>query len=504
MKKILSLALCLILLLSLFTGCGDGGTTPPKKELTVDTTNIGFVNKTATFDIDVNVEENEKTIVPHALFSDGVCLQRMAVLRVHGETKDDNIALELNGTIYYGTVADGKFEIYVEPQDAGGPYTMTLFSDTAKRTVENVYIGEVFICSGQSNMAFEPRWCSPHHDEDIANANFDEIRLVNIPRTTPSLPMENFDSLTWTGANPSSVNTFSAVGYLFGREIYETLNVPVGLIHAAWGGSIAAFWMPVEYYDPLSQEIKIQLSNDETHRPFVGYNGMIAPLQDFRTRGVVWYQGESNANNTAKTYDREMETLIQSWRETMGNMNLGFTIIELPRYSSSPYRWAEIREKQQLIAANDPLVCMSVAIDLGDWADIHPRDKSVISRRAAEETLKTFFFIDQNPYPTVKSIKRISKTQVKIIFEGVGDGIEVKNFANGFETSPDEDSFEPIVSFEYDSNSITITSEKNIGYVRYGYRCMYKNVDYTNDVSTQVSVWNSYGNPLDQFFLKVS
>lgn len=189
----------------------------------------------------------------------------------------------------------------------------------------------------------------------------------------------------------------------------------------------------------------------------------------------------------------------------MPNDDLAFTIIELPRYSGATNCWATIREKQRLVAESDPLACMSVSIDLGDWGDIHPRDKSQFTHRAAEEILRAFFSVENiAPYPTVQRIERLSDKQVRIVFDGVGDGITVIDMALGFETSTNGKFYTMIASYEYDANSITITATDTIEYIRYGYRCVYTQVDYQKDISKQVSVRNSYGKPLDQFVAKVS
>lgn len=464
-----------------------------------------MVIETPNFELDTSVAEDPLKIEPNALYSSGVCLQRDAVLHIWGTTTETSIAVELNGKMYYGTVADGRFDIYIAPQEAGGPYAMTFYGNTAKRTVRDVYIGEVFLCSGQSNMELWMSQCAEYHYEDIMSADSGQIRLLAVDKNTSETPLENLPDLSWSGTKPDHVSRFSCVAYLFGREMHQRLGVPVGIVTAAWGGSIAAFWMPQSKYEELSAEYDIYTIPGTTEfTPCIGYNAMIAPLRDFAFRSVLWYQGESNGNHTAKFYDKEMEGLIQSWREAMDNEGLGFTIIELPRCKDGMTYWSTIREKQQIVASNDPLVCMSVSIDLGDWSDLHPRDKTLFAKRAAEETLKTFFSVeDIAPYPTVRTIERISDHEVRIWFDGVGEGITVSEFANGFEVSENGNNYTMITSYTCDEESITVTSVGRIAYVRYGYRCIYTNVDYQSDVKLQLSVWNSYGNPLDQFVMPV-
>lgn len=464
------------------------------------------VNQTPTFELDRAVPEGNETIVPNSIYSDGMCLQRERVLCIRGKTSEQAICAELNGEVYYGTVEDGQFRIALAPQQAGGPYSLTIYGKTAKLTIKQVYIGEVFLCSGQSNMEIWMSQCASVHYDDIVSADNNQIRLLSIPKETSQMPLETIDDLTWNGAQPESVAAFSCVAYLFGREMQERLNVPIGLVNASWGGSIAAFWMPESKYQELCTRYDIYtISGTTEFTPCLGYNGMIAPIRDYGFRSVLWYQGESNGNPTAEFYDKELEGIIAAWRNEMSNNELGFTIIELPRYSEATNYWATIREKQQLVAQNDPLVCMSVSIDLGDWGDIHPQDKTLFAHRAAEGTLQTLFNVDNiQPYPTVLRVERISDKQVRIVFDGVGDGITVTDMAIGFETSANGSFWTMIADYDFDENSITITGQNEIVYLRYGYRCIYTQVDYQGDVSNQVSVWNSFGNPLDQFCMKIA
>ena len=452
--------------------------------------------------MDPAVPEQTDAVVMDPLYSDGMCLQREKPLRITGSTTASNVAVELCGTVYYGSVDDGRFVIPIPAQAAGGPYTMTVYTENAKKTIENVYVGEVFLCSGQSNMEMLLSWCGDYHMLDAETANFDEIRLVTIPKRSSQTPEETVTDAVWQNATMKTVAEFSCVAFLFAREMHEQLGVPVGVVSASWGGSTAAFWMPEETYKPLSEEIDVYTLDSTEFTPCIGYNGLIAPLTDYTFRGVLWYQGCSNANATAVTYDRELQALIKSWRKAFSDEALAFTIIELPRYQDATY-WPVIRTMQQRVAKADPLVCMSVSIDLGEFGDIHPKDKTLFGKRAAQETLAMLFGYEQPVYPKVQEVRRISENQVQLIFNGVGEGLLVKNEGNGFEVSSNGKSYRRISGIEWDDRSVTITSQEPIQSIRYGYRIVYTNVAYQDDVTLQVSVWNSYGNPLDQFELEV-
>lgn len=452
----------------------------------------------AAFTPDPAVPEQADAVAMDTLFSDGMCLQREKPLTITGATAAAHVAVELNGIIYTGTVDNGRFTVPIPALSAGGPYTMTVYTESAKKTVRNVYVGEVFLCSGQSNMEMLLGWCGDYHMLDAECANYDDIRILSIPKRASQTPEKSVTEAIWQSATMNTVVDFSCMAFLFAREMHEALGVPVGVVNASWGGSTAAFWMPKETYEPLSSQIDIYTMNTTEFTPCIGYNGLIAPLTQYTFRGVLWYQGCSNANATAVTYDRELKALIGSWRDAFRDESLAFTIIELPRYQDATY-WPVIRLMQKRVADADPLACMSVSIDLGEFGDIHPKNKTLFAERAAEETLALLFDHPKPVYPTVKEIQRISENQVKLIFDGAGEGLVVKNDGNGFETSENGRNYRRISGIEWDDNSVTITSDDPIQSVRYGYRIVYTNVAYQDDVTLQVSVWNSYGNPLDQF-----
>ncbi len=458
------------------------------------------INTTPNFQVDTSVPEGENRIMPNGTYSDGACLQRDRVLHITGTTLEKHIAVEFRGTYYFAEVNKGKFELYLPAQEAGGPFTMTFYGNTTKHTLTDVYVGEVFLFSGQSNMEWRMVWSDKYVLDEIYSANNEQIRMLDIPRVTSTTVINTLDGVAWTGATPHTVSRFSCFAYLYGKQMQEELGVPVGLITASWGGTSAGWWTPKEVHDQIRSENNIGAEDSAAY----GYNSMIAPLQDYAVRNVVWYQGESNIH-VANIYDLEMNAMIAAWREQFNDPDLGFVIIGLPRYWEFPEKWSVIREKQQAIVAGDSNHCMTVNLDLGDWHDIHPQNKALFAERAVEETLKTYFGKkDITPYPTVKSVERISDTQVKITFDGVGDGLKVTELGNGFEVSSDGKNYQTITSIHSDGNTVTLTAADKITHIRYGYKTNYTNVNYQTDVSLLLSVWNSYGKPLDQFVLTVA
>ncbi len=497
-KKIINVALASSLLFT--SSCSTNNES--KKTLENDNYKIENVITKSEIIIDEAVKEDESnTIRINSIFSDGAVLQRKSVVCLYGKTNDKWIAVKLMDKYYYGTIKNNEFEIYLPPFEAGGPYEMTLFTNTTKKTIHDIYFGEVFLCSGQSNMEFTMS-ASNKQKKDLENASYNEIRLFNIPHSTSLIERDTIGNVSWSEANSKTLANFTAVGYLIGRELHESLNVPIGLINASWGGSIVAFWMDKETYNDVSIEHNIFINTSETvFTPSIGYNAMINPIIRYKMRSVIFYQGESNANNTAKFYDVELSSLIESYRVRSNNPNLGFSIIELPRWGENTYWWAIIREKQQLVASTLNNVSISNNIDQGEFNDIHPQDKHVLASRTAMSILKTFFFADVNPYPVVKQIKKVNNKEIEIYFDSK---VILKNGINGFEISKDDYDYITPKSYKFEKNILTLYSDENINYLRYGYSTeKLGDYDYLNDMSVQVSVYNEYDLPLDQFIRKI-
>ena len=233
---------------------GNGGTqveenpyVPTDSILSFSDKNAGKVITEPTFDISKHTNDAGTNIKPYQIFGNGMCLQRDAVNRLWGKASSTKfIAAELNGKVYYGTVKSKDWEIYLPKMNAGGPYKLTLITEAGRYVINDVYIGEVFYLGGQSNM----EWQVGHSGEvlkdlfstpDCVN---DQIRMMGVPWNLQEEPTtEIANNFKWTGANQSTVRTFSAVGYLFGKHMQAELGCPVGLVWAAVGGSTIECWL---------------------------------------------------------------------------------------------------------------------------------------------------------------------------------------------------------------------------------------------------------------------
>ncbi|WP_201980035.1 sialate O-acetylesterase [Hymenobacter rubidus] len=317
--------------------------------------------------------------------------------------------------------AQGNWLVRVPTVKAGGPYSIAIAGKN-KLQINNVMLGEVWLCSGQSNMNFPiakgEGWRTglKNAAEVIAKANHPTIRLFTVAQKVADSPQRDVSG-SWAVCSPETVGTFSAVAYFFGLEIQQNLNVPVGLIHSSWGGTPAESWTRKDVLEnnPLLRPILTRyntglaqrpayetalaawkqekadnpqstrpkptdpLSAGSNKSPYKLYNGMIRGLEPYTLRGVIWYQGESNAER-AYQYRTLFPALIASWRQDWQQPSLPFYFVQIAPHKSQN---AEIREAQLLTLRTVPHTGMVVTTDVGDSLDIHPRDKLTVGHRLA-------------------------------------------------------------------------------------------------------------------------
>jgi sialate O-acetylesterase len=309
-------------------------------------------------------------------------------------------------------------------------------------TLENVLVGDIWICSGQSNMEFMMGYNQPwtelaNFQAEIANANYPNIRLFTIPRTGSPTPASNCRG-SWNECNPTTVEKFSAAAYFFGREIYNNTNtkIPIGLLETAYGGSNCQAWtsravleadteFKAKYLTPYDAN---PTAGEEFYRPTVLYNGMIAPLIPLNIKGFLWYQGESNVDDPI--YTKLCTAMLQDWRKSFGKSDLPFYYVQLAPYSADPsnyssYNTAIFRELQSNMQAV-PNTGMAVTIDLADEVtNVHPHNKQDVGKRLALLALsKTYGENILNTGPIFESFA-IEGRNIRISFkpETLGGGL---------------------------------------------------------------------------------
>ncbi|RAJ10950.1 sialate O-acetylesterase [Chitinophaga skermanii] len=272
------------------------------------------------------------------------------------------------------TTGDATWQIQIPTPKAGGPYTITL-QGWNTITLNNVLIGEVWVCSGQSNMEWSGNQVWDNVVKAGGNLNNPNIRFFHTPKTTAQTVQDNSPG-NWTVCNEQTIRWFSAVGYFFGKRLNEELNVPIGLINASWGGTPAEVWTPANIVNNnpslLEASKKIAPAQWWPNTPGIAYNAMIAPITKFNIAGTIWYQGESNKAN-ADAYTNLFTSMIKAWRDDWKKV-FPFYFVQIAPYNSGDkdQTGALVREAQ---ANTEKLenTGMVVVTDLVDNInDIHP------------------------------------------------------------------------------------------------------------------------------------
>lgn len=335
------------------------------------------------------------------LFTDNMVLQQQTFVPIWGW---DKAGANITATTswdkkVYKAIADaeGKFVLKVTTPAAGGPYQLTV-NDGKPVTLKNVLIGEVWLCSGQSNMEIPMKGYKSqpilNSNEAILESKNSNIRLFNVPRGSRTTLQTDIKSSQWQEASPVSVAKFSAVGYYYGRLLNKMLNVPVGLICCAYAGSSVQAWMDANALKPFP-EIKIPAPTDSikevSRTPTTLYNAMMHGVIGYGIKGAIWYQGESNYDFPAQ-YDSLFTTFVKDLRTKWGIGNFPFYYVQiapydyaqLPPYNKGgKYNSAFLRETQRLDEEKIPNSAMAVTLDIGEQSTIHPPRKEQVGQRLA-------------------------------------------------------------------------------------------------------------------------
>ncbi len=351
-----------------------------------------------------------------SFFSNNMVLQRNEGVSIWGQDSP-NVEIEVSGSwgnkSYTKSNKEGFWKLKLQTPQAGGPYTV-LINGSKQITLTNVLIGEVWLCSGQSNMAMPLKGLtnSPINgsNETILNSHNSQIRFFDTKKNTSLKPLNDVTG-QWFLTDPSTVGDFSALAYYFGAKLQDVLNIPIGLIHTSWGGSTVEAWMDSQTIEKF-EKIKIPNQIPETQEnrsPTLLYNAMLNPFIPYSIRGFIWYQGEANTSN-AKVYSKLFPAMIKSWRNKWGKNNLPFYFVQISPFDYRKYgeiNSAFLRESQlqtMQIIENSGMVS---TMDLGNCSDIHPAEKELIGNRLAYWALAKNYGIKGISYngPLYKSMK---------------------------------------------------------------------------------------------------
>lgn len=285
------------------------------------------------------------------------------------------------------TGENGKWMTRLKPMEAGGPIELKL-KGTNEIVLKDVLVGDVWVCSGQSNMEWSVA-ASTNSKEEIGNANFPNIRLFDVKKTPKIDPTDDVElDAPWLACTSESIPRFSAVGYFFGRKLHQELDIPIGLISTNWGGTRIEPWTPPVGFEAVEAVKKIPESinreNFNHGTPTTLYNGMVHGLVPFGIKGAIWYQGESNRNDGMLYYEK-MKALIAGWRSVFQQPELPFYYVQLAPYiygNSDPEILAKLWESQVATLAV-PHTGMAVTTDIANLKDIHPKNKQDVGLRLA-------------------------------------------------------------------------------------------------------------------------
>lgn len=415
------------------------------------------------------------------IFSDHMVLQQEQPLPVWGRAEPGAVIIVNFGKQSVESVADaeGKWTATLAPEKASAtPATLQVRSGDKELAFKEVLVGEVWLCSGQSNMEWGTK-ASLNGDLIVLESSNALLRVYQVDRHASTEPRFSATA-TWTPATPQSIAWFSAVGFYFGRILQPALGVPVGLISASWGGTPAIAWtrpsvfekhaLLMEHaaeweagmktyperlaeFEPRMAEWKkakglapdAKVNQDRypdapkpppfdpasSRRPGVLANGMLSAVAPFAIRGVIWYQGEGDAAWVPEKYDERLAVMVGDWRAWWNNPTLAFGVVQLANFNQpvegpSDSNWAKLRESQRRFVQNDPQAGLAVAIDVGEANDIHPLDKETLGQRLARWALADVYkkiALRGGPEP----VEAMFDASVKIQFKSVGGGLWIFN-----------------------------------------------------------------------------
>jgi sialate O-acetylesterase len=390
-----------------------------------------------------------------ALVGDNMVLQQQSEVSLWGKAKARTTVTVLtswNGKKYTAqSSTDGAWRMKVSTPAAGGPYTISL-SDGEALLLKNILIGEVWVCSGQSNMSMPMIGYKNQPIKDsnaeLLLANNHNIHLFTVARTAIRTPQDDCVG-SWEVSSPKTARIFSAIGFEFGTILEQSLRVPVGIIHTSWGGTTIEAWMSEESLKDFPHAKVIPASDTSQvgpRNPASLYNGMIYPLLSYGIRGFLWYQGESNAADYGR-YTSLMKAMITDWRAKWGQGNSPFYYVQLAPFKypnnqdNSPYlREAQLRAMKEL-----PEVGMAVAMDVGEENYIHPSNKSDISKRLAYWALAKTYGWDGLAYsgPVYESMQ-VKDNKIQLTFSYADNGLSsMQKELTGFEIAGSDRVFYP-------------------------------------------------------------
>jgi sialate O-acetylesterase len=431
------------------------------------------------------------------IFSDSMVLQQGQENKIWGRDNPGQVVTITIGDqkVTATAGADGSWSTKLPALPVGGPHTITVAGSSTK-TIQDVLVGEVWICSGQSNMQWSVA-ASNDPDLERLTANYPKIRMINFPQVGTQDAIWSHDDRKWQVATPDTVNGFSAVGYFFARQLHQSTGVPVGMINNAWGGSAAEAWVDRDVltnhadgryaaflegwaarekqYEELSKKTGRSEAEEKTFkdlgnamrgnsRPGNIYNGVLKSHLGYGIRGAIWYQGESNAGR-AYQYRDLFPFMIQNWRTAWGQGDFPFYWVQLADFNAEAKEpgesaWAELREAQTMTLDKIQNGGQAVIIDIGEGKDIHPKNKVDVARRLARWALAKQYNLPIEYQSPRYASKEMDGEAVVLSFQSLPNGWRPFDVADpvGFTIAGEDKKFYPAVAKIVDGGKIRVSS----------------------------------------------
>lgn len=430
-------------------------------------------------------------LMPASLFTDNMVLQRESKVAVWGTAQPgQSVAVTLAGTTARAKADQaGKWSAYLRTGAAGGPYEMTISDGTSEKVLKNVMLGEVWFCAGQSNMAATVADAKDKEKEIAAGDDYPQIRLYSVSKwgSFAAKPQDNAGG-KWLVCSADTVTSFSAVGYFFGRALADTTlkGVPIGLIDAGRGATRIESWID---RGVLAKHFNMADMRDSAFGATISscYNGMVYPVMPYGIRGVLWYQGESNASRPNQYVDL-FRVMVKDWRKRFGQGELPFLTVQLPGYDQKfdDDYFTDFREAQAKCVKEVPNSYMAVTIDLGEPKDVHPKNKQDVGLRLALIARAKVYRENDIVYsgPVFQS-QKIQGNRIRLTFRHANGRLVDKDGRNlqTFEIAGKDMQFKPATA-RIDGENVTVFSEevRKPKYVRYAWS-PYPKVDLYNAAS---------------------
>lgn len=414
-------------------------------------------------------------------FSNNMVLQQKEEVSIWGQDLPST-TITLSGSwgekVTTQSGESGKWKAQLTTPEAGGPYTLEV-TGSRKIILSNVMIGEVWLCSGQSNMQMPVKGFinQPvnNSNQAISKSKNHQIRLFNAQRNASLQQLKDVGG-QWTLANPSTVKNFSATAYFFGRKLEQILDVPVGLIHTSWGGSRIEAWMDARTLSDFpSAEIPERVPRlKKQKKPTLLYNAMLHPFVGYTMKGVIWYQGESNHAEPLK-YKKLFPAMIRSWRDQWQQGKFPFYFVQIAPFNYKKVNSAFLREAQLHTMQTTENTGMAVTMDIAQCNRIHPREKEKVGERLAYWALSKSYAMEGIACsgPVYRDMEQTDERKIKLTFDHATNGLSgFGKKITGFEIAGKDSVFHPARARINRDKTVSLWS-KQVEYpvaVRYGFK----------------------------------